>query len=300
MKAQPEAFNAIFSRLKYFWFYDTIVTVNKYIFKGAYIMKLKALTAAALSVVLITATGCSNENWIDKYSDYLDYSMKSWNVTDVKETEEDGKTYTQWTMSFKDAYDNDATYTISNKTDIKSDIAFGVAVSDIASDIAEKELQPMLGLSEDELGLRNGADFCGDIYVYDFKYLQTDEQKRNEYLKSLISQKDGIKLSEVTAGSYLTGESRMAFIYFITTSKDEAERAAYQQRIDGIVESIRKQIGEEANILAVLNYENKDKKREAISYRAFIDGSEINLENTDEFTPAQQYNKILQSSYGIY
>lgn len=263
-------------------------------------MKFKAITAAALSLVLITVTGCSNENWIDKYSDYLDYSMKSWNITDTKETKEDGKTYTQWTMSFKDAYGGDAAYTISNRTDIKSDIAFGVSISDIASSLAEKELQPMLGLSEDELGLENGADFCGDVYVYDFKYLQADQVKRNEYIKSLISKNDGIKLSEVTAGSYLTGEARMAFIYFVTTSKDEAERAAYQKRIDGIVESVRKEIGEGANILAVLNYEKNDKTKEAVSYCAYIDGAKINLENTDGFTPAQQYNKVLQSTYGIY
>lgn len=271
-------------------------------------INFKALgLAAIMGVSMLGMTACSDVNYMDKYKDYLDYSLGNWEVIDDSRSIKDNKKYTKWTVTFKNAYAEDVRYIFSNETEAESDIAFGSTVAVVALDIVEDELTKNVlekNLKADELGrnayAKNESGFSAAYIIND---LESSAEDNAKYVKSLISPKDGIKLSELTAAKYLTDKPRFAYVYCLTDSEDKAEQAEMEKKVDLLVEETRAYAGENVNVVGILNFMYSDGSKKPIYSKSYIQGEEIvfdrSLEENKESNAGYNYQNKIKERYNI-
>lgn len=273
-------------------------------------LKFKALGLAALvGVSMLGMTACSNEDYMKKYEDYLNYSMGEWEVADASVSVKDNKKFTVWNVKFKNAYGEEVRYKFSNQSDANSDDAFGSTVASIAVDLVQDELNAKVFekiLQPDEVGhaayKKSASGFSAAPAVYDLECFQ-DASYTFKYTKSLISDKDGMKLSELTASDYFVDKPRYVYVYAITTSDDEAVQAKYEKQVEKLVEEIRAFAGEKCNVIGILNYAEKGDTMTQVYSKAYIQGDEIifdeTLEENEDLTHAKNYSNKLKEYYDI-
>lgn len=270
-------------------------------------INLKAIGLAAVISASVFVTACSNVDYMEKYKDYLDYSMEEWQVTDASVSVKDNKKYTKWTVKFKNAFGDDVKYAFSNQSEAASDITFGSTVAVVAMDLVEDELTANVlekKLNPDEIGrnayAKNESGFSAAYIISDLESAQADNAK---YVKSLISATDGIKLSELTAGNYLTDKPRFAYVYCLTSSEDEAEQAKLYSKVDMLVEETRKYAGENCNVIGILNYIYSDGSKKPIYSKSYIQGGEIvfdqGLEENKESNAGFNYQNKIKERYNL-
>lgn len=271
-------------------------------------INLKAMCLAAVIGVSVLGTACSNENYMDKYKNYLDYSLENWEVVDDSVSIKDNKKYTNWIVKFKNAFGEDVRYAFSNQSDAKnSDDVFGSTVAVVAMDLVEDELTSNIlekNLKPNEIGRnaysKNDSKFSAAFIINDLESMQENYSK---YTKSLISATDGIKLSEVTASNYLTDKPRFAYVYCMTSSEDKAEQAKMEKSVDLLVEETRKYAGENCNVIGILNFMYSDGSKKPIYSKSYIQGEEIifdqNLEENKESNAGYNYQMKVKERYNL-